>query len=72
MSNRAGVNNVTCPFCDSHNLRKSRRANARLAFPLSLIAIWVRCRCCGRRFLRFGLLPGRTLPDASPRCRRAA
>ena len=50
---------VKCPKCSSLNIRKSKRGNARLVFPLSLFVTSLRCHNCGKRYLRFGVLPGR-------------
>jgi hypothetical protein len=51
-----------CPWCYSTDLKKSKSANARLAFPFSLFMVWVRCHNCGERFRRFGLFFGKGFP----------
>jgi hypothetical protein len=53
---------LKCPYCGSTNVRKSRRANASVVFPVTLFFTWVRCCGCWRKFGRFGLLPDRWLP----------
>lgn len=50
-----------CPICNSSNLWKSKSANARLPLLLALLMVWVRCHNCGRKFLQFGLFPGRRI-----------
>jgi hypothetical protein len=55
---------MICPTCHSPHIRKSQSGNARLLFPLSLFMVWVRCYYCGKRFLRFGLVPGMKVPTA--------
>jgi hypothetical protein len=55
---------MKCPRCRSAKLWKSRRGNARLVFPLPLFVISIRCHHCGKRYLHFGLLPGRGIPQA--------
>jgi hypothetical protein len=63
---------MICPMCRSPHIRKSRSANARLVFPLSLFMVWVRCHYCGARFAHFGLLPGSKIPDAAGHRQAAA
>jgi hypothetical protein len=63
---------MMCPVCNSTTLKKSKSANARLVFPLSLLMVWVRCYHCGRKFFRFGLLPGRGIPEADEQQQTAA
>jgi hypothetical protein len=55
---------VECPRCKSPNLRKSKRGNAMLVFPLSWLMTSIRCHNCGKRYLHFGVLPGYGIPDA--------
>ena len=56
---------MNCPTCNSKKVGKSRRANAGLVFPLTLFMVWVRCYSCGRKFCRFGLLPGNKIPQVA-------
>jgi hypothetical protein len=56
---------MKCRFCGFPSVRKSKRGNAAIVFPVSLFATSVRCCRCGRRFLSLGLLPGRGIPDAA-------
>jgi DNA-directed RNA polymerase subunit RPC12/RpoP len=69
---------MKCPVCNSRDLKKSKTANAHLAFPLSLLVVWVRCYHCGRKFRRFGLLPGNGILEAEEqhqtvvRCRQSS
>jgi hypothetical protein len=67
---RAGEDcpDAICPRCRSTHVKKSESANSRLVFPLSLFMVWVRCHNCGRKFRRFGLLPGRHISDATAEC----
>jgi hypothetical protein len=58
---------MKCRVCGSANLKKSKRGNAAIVFPVSLFVTSVRCCSCGRRFLSYGLLPGRGIPDAAER-----
>jgi transposase-like protein len=60
-----------CPTCGSNNLKTSKSANARLAFPFRLFMVWVRCHSCGRKFRRFGLFPAKKVPAAVDRQRAA-
>jgi hypothetical protein len=54
---------VKCPWCNTANVRKSKRGNARLMFPLSLCVVSIRCNDCGRRFQHYGFLPGRRVSE---------
>jgi hypothetical protein len=56
---------MKCRICGSLNVRKSKRGNSTIVFPVSLFVTSVRCCSCGRRHLSFGLLPGRGIPDAA-------
>jgi hypothetical protein len=55
---------MKCQRCGSDNVRKSKRGNAHIFFPINLFVTSIRCCNCQRRFLCFGFLPGRDVPDA--------
>jgi hypothetical protein len=63
---------MNCPICNSKNVRKSRSGNAGVVFPLTLFMVWVRCHNCWRKFPRFGLFPGSTIPEVLDKRRAAA
>jgi hypothetical protein len=55
---------MECPRCCSHRVYRSRRGNAALVFPLSLIVVCARCHECGYKCHRLvDLLGGPALAE---------
>lgn len=49
---------MRCPYCESTAVRASRRSSRWFPFPLSLLFSYLRCNCCGLRFVGRGTFFG--------------